>query len=178
LEYKTCILESYFKKQKKFKVVYILECLQRFNYLCLSLSQHSSRDVIQNPQCVRTFKNNWVRKTNSWFQWNLPYIYIIIRFFFSVLKRTYIYIHTRPINIQPCQCKHHNGQSSCCARSAHRHLRRLFAGPSAWAADTLSARCAWTSCTVRPVPLTRQPSAQTSSSYLWTLPCCSWWEAR
>ena len=50
--------------------------------------------MIQNPQCVRTFKNDWVRKKTFWFQWNLPYINIyIIWFLFSVLKLTHIYTH-------------------------------------------------------------------------------------
>lgn len=80
---------------------YILTCMQKnwipigdwhnFNSHCLSLLQYASRDVIQNPQCVRTFKNNWVRKKNSWFQWNLSYILLLV--FFSVLKLKYIYTH-------------------------------------------------------------------------------------
>ena len=148
-------------------------------FFFFSLFQHSSRNVIPNPQCVRTFKNNWVRKKKSWFQWNLPYINIY--YLFCLCQSLNLHTHTQtrvPLPYKPCQCKRHNGQSSCCARSARRRSRRLSAGPSAWAAGTPSAKCAWTSCTVRLVHLTRRPSARTSSNYLSTQPCCSSWEDR
>lgn len=72
-----------------------------------------------------------------------------------------------------CQCKPRNGQSFCCVPFAHKPSRRATASPSAWAAATLCAKCAWTNCTARPARSTRPPSAQTSSSCPSTQRCCS-----
>lgn len=68
--------------------------------------------------------------------------------------------------LKQCLYKLHNGRIFSPARFAHRLSTKRFGSPSAWVADTLSARCASTSSTVRHVPLTRPLSTQTLTSCL------------
>lgn len=83
---------------KLFKLLNVYTILINFSFFLFF--QYSSRDVIQYPQCVNTFKNDWVRKkNNSWFQWNLPYIYIsIYNYIFFLFVNSYSPLYT-PISL-------------------------------------------------------------------------------
>lgn len=137
-----------------------------------------------HPGRVNLFKNSCVQKI-FWFQWNLSFFSIYYFLFVKWHTQSHIHPHAHPGDPPPplftcrttllqCLYKLHNGQSFYCAPYAPRRSRRRCAGPSVWVAATLFARCASTSCTARPVPLTRRPSTLTSSSCPSTRPCYSW----
>lgn len=72
-----------------------VDCTNWINVVSLSLLQYSSRDVIQNPQCVRTFKNDWVRKKKILIPVESSiYILLLLLYIFLCVKVTYIYTHT------------------------------------------------------------------------------------
>lgn len=80
--------------------------------------------------------------------------------------------------VEGCQCRRPSGRSSCPVPSATMSLTAAATSPSAWAAPTRCVRPASTSCTARPAPSTRPPSALTSTCCRSTVPCCSWLELR